>query len=95
MAIIRRLNRQERLPANLYIHPWELDPEQPVIPTRLVTRLRHRIGLSAVERRLEAMIERLPFGTLSESLQSWGNPRPLALGESAPETMSAPVPSLR
>jgi polysaccharide deacetylase family protein (PEP-CTERM system associated) len=52
-AAIRRVNRRDRLPAVFYIHPWELDPQQPRpggVP--LKSRVRHYLNLSKTRGRL-------------------------------------------
>ena len=38
---IARLNRLERQPAVFYIHPWEIDPDQPRLPAGWLGRFRH------------------------------------------------------
>lgn len=48
-------------PAVFYLHPWEIDPDQPVLPVGMLTRIRHYRGLSACERRLRALLERFSF----------------------------------
>ncbi|HXV75165.1 MAG TPA: XrtA system polysaccharide deacetylase [Candidatus Polarisedimenticolaceae bacterium] len=63
---LSRLNRHERQPAIVYIHPWEVDPGQPRIRTRLTTSLRHYTGLAGVERKLGALMQRYRFGPLCE-----------------------------
>lgn len=61
---IRRLNRSERRPAVVYVHPWELDPGQPRLPCPPVTRLRHYVGLRGTENKLRDLIGRFAFGTV-------------------------------
>ncbi|MEX0760142.1 MAG: DUF3473 domain-containing protein, partial [Tistlia sp.] len=54
---IARLNRLDGLPATFYLHPWEVDPGQPVaerLPAR--ARLRHYSRLSAMEGKLERLL---------------------------------------
>ena len=50
-----------------YIHPWEIDPEQPRlnVGSRL-SRWRHYLNLNATESKLERLLEHFRFGTLSE-----------------------------
>jgi polysaccharide deacetylase family protein (PEP-CTERM system associated) len=36
------------MPATFYIHPWEIDPDQPRFPVGALTRIRHYRGLSGV-----------------------------------------------
>jgi polysaccharide deacetylase family protein (PEP-CTERM system associated) len=65
---ISRLNRVERVPAVFYVHPWEVDPEQPRLPAPLVSRLRHYRNLGKTESRLRALVRELPFDTISALL---------------------------
>ncbi|TAK84353.1 MAG: DUF3473 domain-containing protein [Betaproteobacteria bacterium] len=55
-------------PAMVYIHPWELDPEQPVINADLGNRVRHRVNLNKTEARLEALCRDFRFGPAREVL---------------------------
>jgi polysaccharide deacetylase family protein (PEP-CTERM system associated) len=49
---ISRINRRERLPAIFYLHPWEIDPDQPRLPVGRLTRVRHYRNLDRTEARL-------------------------------------------
>ena len=73
---IRRLNMVERKPAIFYLHPWEIDPEQPIIPTDRLTAFRHYYNLEKTERRLANLLKEFSFGTMTGVLAS-------AAGESA------------
>jgi hypothetical protein len=54
---LRRVNRLERRPFIFYVHPWEIDPEQPRITgVPLKSRLRHYINLARVEERLRRLL---------------------------------------
>jgi polysaccharide deacetylase family protein (PEP-CTERM system associated) len=54
---IARVNRREQRPAIFYVHPWELDPEQPRVDgVRLSSRLRHYLNLDKTEPRLRRLI---------------------------------------
>ena len=53
---IRRVNEQDGKPAIFYMHPWEIDPEQPRVENvGLKTRFRHYVNLSRMEGRLERL----------------------------------------
>jgi polysaccharide deacetylase family protein (PEP-CTERM system associated) len=52
---MRRLH-QEKQPANVYFHPWEIDREQPRIEAPLKSRLRHYRGLKNTEPRLRRLL---------------------------------------
>ncbi len=69
---LRRLNRVEGQPGIVYVHPWELDPEQPRQPVGWFTRWRHYRNLERTEERLEEMLETFRFGTVLDVLQEIG-----------------------
>ncbi len=47
---------RESIPAIVYIHPWELDPEQPRIQASLKSRLRHYTNLKRTADRLKRLL---------------------------------------
>jgi polysaccharide deacetylase family protein (PEP-CTERM system associated) len=56
-ALIRRVNASDRRAAVFYLHPWELDAEQPrVRGTTLKTRVRHYLNLHRTEPRLRRLL---------------------------------------
>lgn len=64
---IRHLNQHEEFPVCVYIHPWELDPEQPRMGGSLSARVRHYFGLRGTEAKLKKLVsdmEFCPLGTL-------------------------------
>ena len=55
---------KDGLPLITYIHPWEVDPEQPRLPGRLISRIRHytNLGKTAAQlRRLCSLAGFRPF----------------------------------
>ncbi|MHC5210066.1 MAG: XrtA system polysaccharide deacetylase [Planctomycetota bacterium] len=50
----------------IYLHPWELDPEQPRYRLGGLRTLRHYHGLGRVEARLLRLLERHAFGPVGE-----------------------------
>lgn len=62
-----RLARRQEIPVISYIHPWELDPEQPRLPGRLTSRLRHYTNLHRTEQLLARLFELGSFGTFHNS----------------------------
>ena len=54
---LQRLAHSGSRTAVVYFHPWELDPEQPVITTRLKSRLRHYTNLNRMEARLRKILQ--------------------------------------
>jgi polysaccharide deacetylase family protein (PEP-CTERM system associated) len=85
---IQRLNEQELRPAIFYLHPWEIDPDQPRLPAPALSRFRHYRHLEETEARLERLLGDFAFGTMATVLQHLESP-PV----SAPE--QAPLESLR
>jgi polysaccharide deacetylase family protein (PEP-CTERM system associated) len=70
---LRHLNVSEERPACVYLHPWELDADQPRIRGSLSAQLRHYFGLRGVKsklRRLLSDFEMQPLGLLIEQLTS-------------------------
>ena len=62
-----RINRRERQPFMFYVHPWEIDPQQPRIHARSgLSRFRHYVGLAKNEGKLERLLARFRFGRLSD-----------------------------
>ena len=69
---MRRINRVEGKPAIVYVHPWELDPEQPRQSVGWLTGIRHYRNLERTEERLASLFESFRFGTVSEVLEELG-----------------------
>ncbi len=66
---LEHVHRVDRQPGVVYLHPWELDPLQPRLHGPLKSRLRHYTGLRSTERKLEKLLTRFRFGTMSEVLK--------------------------
>ena len=65
---IDRLNRTEGRPAIFYLHPWEIDPDQPRLRTSRLGRLRHYRNLDQTEDRLRALLSDFRFSTVTRVL---------------------------
>jgi polysaccharide deacetylase family protein (PEP-CTERM system associated) len=52
----------------VYLHPWEVDPEQPRIHGPLKSRLRHYTSLRRMENKLSAILSRHKFQRFSDVL---------------------------
>jgi polysaccharide deacetylase family protein (PEP-CTERM system associated) len=52
----------------VYLHPWELDPEQPRISGSLKSRLRHYTSLRRMEAKVSAVLKRHKFARFSDVL---------------------------
>ncbi len=55
-------------PLVLYLHPWEIDPEQPRIRGPVKSRFRHYTNLHRTEERLHALLQRYRFGPFRDHL---------------------------
>jgi polysaccharide deacetylase family protein (PEP-CTERM system associated) len=69
-----RLARSEA-PTVLYLHPWEVDPDQPRQAVGWRVRLNHYLGLRSMEGRVRYLLERHrfePIGAVLERLESRG-----------------------
>jgi polysaccharide deacetylase family protein (PEP-CTERM system associated) len=67
---IRHLNRAERQPAVFYLHPWEVDPDQPRLPAGRLGRFRHYRNLHKTEPRLRRLLSDFRFGTVASLLRT-------------------------
>lgn len=59
--------QKEGLPIVIYIHPWEVDPEQPRLPGSISTRLRHYTNLSRTFDRLRSLLQAGTYTSFRES----------------------------
>ncbi len=66
--LIETCNKQGR-PVIFYIHPWELDPEQPRQNLPASKKFRHYFNLNKTEKRLNKLLSQFQFQTLGEALQ--------------------------
>jgi polysaccharide deacetylase family protein (PEP-CTERM system associated) len=65
---IRHVNRVEGKPVVFYLHPWELDPEQPRMNVGATTRIRHYAGLRHTSRRLRRLLDDFRFDSVATVL---------------------------
>ncbi len=70
-AGLRQINRS-RKPFIFYLHPWEIDPDQPRISASWLSRFRHYNNLDKCEPRLEKLLAEFKFGTVKEVLIKQG-----------------------
>ena len=67
---IRHVNDRERQPVMFYLHPWELDPDQPRPPMPWRSRFRHYVGLRREAGKLSRLLAQFRFGTAREVLRT-------------------------
>lgn len=69
--LLRLRIKQSSGPFVFYLHPWELDPDQPKVQgASRLSNFRHYHNLHKVENRLEALLDIFDFGTMSDALPS-------------------------
>ena len=61
---VQRMNAAS-FPAVIYLHPWELDPDQPRKNLGGLKTFRHYFNLEKTASRLKALLERFSFGPLA------------------------------
>lgn len=67
---LSKINRKHGRPFVFYVHPWELDPDQPRLGVRSpISRFRHYVNLASTEKRLEVVLRTFRFGKLSDVVQ--------------------------
>lgn len=63
-----RVNNREAKPVMFYLHPWEIDPEQPRMSAPLASRFRHYRNLDKTEKRLRRLLSEFRFEGASRAL---------------------------
>jgi len=66
---LSRVNRQSAQPFLFYIHPWEIDPDQPRIPASWSARWRHTLNLASTEPKLDWLLSQFRFGPMTEVIE--------------------------
>ena len=73
---LRRVRQNDAAPGMVYVHPWELDPEQPRMAAPALSRLRHYTNLDKTEERLDALLREHRFGPIAAWLDAAEQPAP-------------------
>lgn len=68
---IRRLNEKENQPAVVYLHPWEIDPDQPRLLGSRLSRFRHYVNLPKTEIRLECLLRDFKFTNMKTLFKTY------------------------
>jgi polysaccharide deacetylase family protein (PEP-CTERM system associated) len=82
---IARVNRVERKPVVFYLHPWEIDPDQPRLPVGRLGRFRHYRNLAETEGRLKQLLGEFRFGRVDAVVAG-------VEAEAAPAPAKSPLP---
>jgi len=64
-AGLRRMNDEEHVPACVYFHPWEIDPEQPRLASGWISRMRTYTGLRSMAGKIDRLMRDFEFSTLA------------------------------
>jgi len=76
--ILRRIN-QEGHSFVVYVHPWELDKDQPHLQLPLTQFLVHYWNLGETEKKLKVLLENFDFAPIGEVLQATRKEQNLAI----------------
>jgi polysaccharide deacetylase family protein (PEP-CTERM system associated) len=68
--------RQEGRPLNVYLHPWEVDPDQPRIAASLKSRFRHYQNLRTMAPKLAKLLAGFRLSTMSDVLNGFRDTSP-------------------
>lgn len=71
LGVIRRAFREATdrgESTTFYIHPWEIDDQQPRLPVSVLTRLRHYRGLDDTLNRIDTLLSEFQFGSIASYL---------------------------
>jgi polysaccharide deacetylase family protein (PEP-CTERM system associated) len=82
---IERVNTVERKPVMFYLHPWEVDPDQPRFQVSTTTRIRHYSGLKSTLPRFVRLLEQFEFAPVASMLERTG------IGQSQPTAPPEPA----
>ena len=76
-------------PAMFYIHPWEVDPDQPRLKNLpLKSRFRHYVGLNRTESKLRKLLGSNSFGPLRQFVVGLGNTNTSNLNPELPKSLA-------
>jgi len=84
---IARLNRLEGRAAIFYLHPWEIDPDQPRLACGRLSRFRHYRNLERTEERLRRLLTDFKFGPIRDLVAAYRS-------EFSAAPVTAPLPYL-
>ncbi len=71
-AALRQVEREGNRPIIFYVHPWEIDVDQPRVHANVVSRLRHYNNIDRCEQRLQRLLGDFNFGSMADVLAAHG-----------------------
>lgn len=69
---LRRLNQREERPGIVYLHPWEIDRDQPRLPVSRRVQFRHAVNTRSTESKLRRLLRDFQFAPVRDVLSSAG-----------------------
>ena len=84
--LLKQIRTEDR-PLNIYLHPWEVDVDQPRMAGSLKSRFRHYQNLKTTAPKLTKLLTHFRLSTMSETLSSF----PVGIGEGLVKDKSAAV----
>jgi polysaccharide deacetylase family protein (PEP-CTERM system associated) len=69
LAAMKRINEQEKKPVIVYLHPWEIDIDQPRLNGGWKSKVRHYINLKTTMPKLRSFLVEFKFHRLSMLLK--------------------------
>ncbi|MES9827881.1 MAG: XrtA system polysaccharide deacetylase [Candidatus Thiodiazotropha sp.] len=69
---LKNINQRDELPFIFYMHPWEIDKDQPRIKSSLLSQFRHYNNLGKFESRLNNLLEEFKFASVEDVLTRSG-----------------------
>ena len=71
---LKRIGRIDKKPFVFYLHPWELDPDQPRIAgTGMKARFRHYLNLHKTEHRFRQLLSDFQFSSMGGFLEAYSS----------------------
>lgn len=67
---LKRVNKSQKQSFVFYLHPWELDPDQPKFPATGLSKFRHYNNLDVCSKRFENLLDAFEFTTVESILKS-------------------------
>ena len=77
---IRRKNQSGDVVV-IYLHPWEINPEQPRFRIQLSKKFRHYVNLATTDRKFWRLIDEFPCRSMGSFIQEMQVARPPAAGK--------------
>lgn len=69
---LRQINQEEQQAFIFYLHPWEVDPDQPPVRANVLSRFRHYTNLRKTQERLRRLVAEFQFTTVRNVLADTG-----------------------